>query len=457
MFTIRKIMTLLLVLIVAVIVFPIEAHAAELGIEDGVYHVPVALWHEKNAKLSMGAKGLQDVAEVVVNNGQAEIYLAAQITDTNGISTSLMHFYYQEGGRYLRAESADWQLVLPAMQAGRPSIFIMPLTEKAEFYPVLVDPQVIFMGGTPIPARLKVEWSQLEKAAASELQARANAAPAPNVQGAVWLSVSGLEARIANEHLTQMPDLSAGNVLPDEMNKIKSAAGVSKGNAWKLSLNAPLLEVASGDIYDIEKIRTPLANVPMTVYFPKSANETTASLYAFAADGSKKDYPVVEDGGRWRADGVVSATLLLVEGDGRTAALAKKTTSATSQKPTASAGNTNTATRRAAGANSVTPAARATNAKPSQVTPNVSLNGEPLNSSTITPENSDGEKKESKSAAKKKQLIARENKGVIATVFAIFCALIATGIAIWRKNYPLFSDEMERYRYLQVFERKVLK
>lgn len=451
MCTVRKLMGLFLLLFVVVGCLPVMAQAAALGMEDGCYRVPVTLWHEKNARLSMGAKGLAEQAELVVENGQGRLYLEACLTDNNGIHTSLMHFYYQEGGQFVRASSADWQLMLPNMQSGRPSIFEMPLNDKTEFYPVLVDPQVIFMGGTPIPARLKVDWEKAETLESSNLQARALAAPSPNLGGPIWLSVSGIEARIPNDALTAVPDLSAGNVLPDEMTKLKAAAGVSQGMAWKVSLNAPLLSIGAADIYDIEKLRTPLPTIPMTVYLPKSANESVASLYVFAPDGSKKEFSLVAEGARWRADGVPSGTFLLAEGKASAAASTQKATPPATQK--ASNRSTPMASK-ATKANTVV--AKKPTTKPATVTPNVLLNGAPLNSDTIDAQE-EGKEEKKPTTTNKKHLAPREHKGVIATVISIFMILIATGIAAWRKNYPIFSEEIARYKYLKGFERTVLK
>ena len=51
----------------------------------------------------------------------------------------------------------------------------------------------------------------------------------------------------------------------------------------------------------------------------------------------------------------------------------------------------------------------------------------------------------------------KEHKGIILTVIAIFIIMITSGFVVWRRQLPNLINEIERYRYLQYFERKVMK
>lgn len=150
--------------------FSIELANANENIENGVYEIPVALWHAYEDKVSMGNKGIEERAVISIADGGALLYLSVLPMTVGDITTSVTHIYHMDVAeqKYLLAEERDFSIRIPGKE-NRPRLFVIPLDGRQEYYDVLIDPKVALMGADPIKARIKVFWNELEELSSDEV------------------------------------------------------------------------------------------------------------------------------------------------------------------------------------------------------------------------------------------------------------------------------------------------
>lgn len=447
---------LCIISLATVIFIAVAASAAERQLQDGHYDINIKLMHAEKDRESMGSKGLSDKAELVVDNGKAFLYMEAVPIKEESLTSSVIDCYLLEGNAYKKLAAGDWSLELPDVKGNRPTIFEVPIDKKVEYLKVLVNPQVIFMGSVPLPARLKIDWNSLKKTNKSTLYERFKNGDKPMMdKHELWMSAAGLSVMPEQNDFENIPELTVTNILPGEVNKMKSEVGADKGQAWEILLTESIDEIPEDKVNHISELRKVLSRTKMTVLLPKSVDGGSAILYVFSADGERSKAELKPEGKFWKAEHVPSGKILLSE-------------AASSERNSSGMGilnDKNAASTEITASEDITETSNAdilsdmpmmsglpdnlTGISENTVSDIVGVNKGRTDLSNNANSNNADEIKRTPSE--------KEHKGIILTVIAIFIIMITSGFAVWRRQLPNLINEIERYRYLQYFERKVMK
>ena len=142
---------------------PASAPSAPLDLEDGLYAVNVALWHETEDKPSMGNGALDPKAELFVKDGKGTLFLGTKTLKVSNIQASLSRVFYETDDGYSAAAALCYDLKPANEPLPRPRIFALPLEEKRAMIRLKVDPKVAPMGDEPLNARLKLDFQSMKK------------------------------------------------------------------------------------------------------------------------------------------------------------------------------------------------------------------------------------------------------------------------------------------------------
>lgn len=162
-----------------------EAHfatpASPMDVEDGLYTLDVALWHETEDKPSMGNGALDPKAELSVKDGKGTLFLGTKTLKVSNIQASLSRVFYETDDGYSAAAALCYDLKPANEPLLRPRIFALPLEDKRAMIRLKVDPKVAPMGDEPLNARLKLDFQSMKKIEADEntLAHRAEVGPKP--------------------------------------------------------------------------------------------------------------------------------------------------------------------------------------------------------------------------------------------------------------------------------------
>lgn len=448
-------------MILSVLFLASGVSAAEQWVPDGTYEVQVKLLHVEKDRPSMGSRGMADTAELVVKNGKGILYITVFPIKEESLETSIINCYLLNGNTYERVARKDWNLELSDVKGKRPSIFEIPVNHKDDKLRVLVDPQVIFMGGVALPARLGIDWDTLKRIDKSKLAERADKGEEPSLSDELWLSASGISAGVASNTVKSIPDFTVGTVLPDEVRKLEAQAGVSGGKAWEISLNEPMLTVSKDKEYDIQSLRKPLNHIKMNLLLPRTEGVTSAKLYVFAFDGTMSSMDLSAESKYWRGEGVPSGKLLLIEGvNGAAGETEIKGSDVKVDNQTSgivmNGSMSDTNLLPALPKSSMPILSGLPKIKKSKSVSALPANGAPAATAATVAEGritADGEGAAAATAFAKE----KERPGIIATVIVIFLGLIAGGVSVCKRQMPMVMNEIWRYKYLKHFERTVLK
>lgn len=127
------------------------------NLSDGIYEVPVWLWHATNNAPSMAADSVNSTARIVVKGGKATMYIYTKQMTMGNITASLQEMKVEgNNGNYTSAkvESKDAN--------GNPTCFSFALPHKNEYIKVKVNPHVAIMGNQDIDARIRVDYTGLK-------------------------------------------------------------------------------------------------------------------------------------------------------------------------------------------------------------------------------------------------------------------------------------------------------
>lgn len=127
------------------------------NLSDGIYEVPVWLWHATNNATSMAADSVNSTARIVVKGGKATMYIYTKQMTMGNITASLQEMKVEgNNGNYTSAkvESKDAN--------GNPTCFSFALPHKNEYIKVKVNPHVAIMGNQDIDARIRVDYTGLK-------------------------------------------------------------------------------------------------------------------------------------------------------------------------------------------------------------------------------------------------------------------------------------------------------
>lgn len=135
---------------------------------DGVYELPVALWHAAQDKASMAAASFHNTARVVVKGGAMTVYVYTQPLSFGNLTASLQEMKVQQAsGAWVTAQVAS------RSDDGAPTSFSFPLDALRPFLSVKVNPKVDLMGHQDLDARLKFDLSALHAVSQDASQAPA--------------------------------------------------------------------------------------------------------------------------------------------------------------------------------------------------------------------------------------------------------------------------------------------
>lgn len=127
------------------------------NLKDGVYELPVALWHATQDKASMAAASFIGTARIVVKNGEMTVYVYTKPMTFGAITASLQE---------MKAEQSDGTWVTAAVETqssdGNPTCFSFVLDKLSQYVNAKVNPHVEMMGNQDLDARLKFDLASIK-------------------------------------------------------------------------------------------------------------------------------------------------------------------------------------------------------------------------------------------------------------------------------------------------------
>lgn len=127
------------------------------NLKDGIYEVPVWLWHATKDQASMAAQSLNSTARIVVKNGVKTMYIYTKSMTYGNIEASLQELKVADAnGNYTNATVEERNA------SGNPTCFSFVLPHTQEYLNVKVNPHVAIMGHQDIEARLRIDYSALK-------------------------------------------------------------------------------------------------------------------------------------------------------------------------------------------------------------------------------------------------------------------------------------------------------
>ena len=126
-------------------------------LKDGIYEVPVWLWHATKDQASMAAQSLNSTARIVVKNGVKTMYIYTKSMTYGSIEASLQELKVADAnGNYTNATVEEKNA------SGNTTCFSFVLPHTQEYLNVKVNPHVAIMGHQDIEARLRIDYSALK-------------------------------------------------------------------------------------------------------------------------------------------------------------------------------------------------------------------------------------------------------------------------------------------------------
>lgn len=127
------------------------------NLKDGVYEIPVALWHASQDKASMAAESFNGTARIVVKDGNMTVYVYTKPMTFGSITASLQEMKIQQAnGSWVNA------VVQQKSSDGNPVCFSFPLDKLSEYVSAKVNPHVEMMGNQDLDARLKFNLAEIK-------------------------------------------------------------------------------------------------------------------------------------------------------------------------------------------------------------------------------------------------------------------------------------------------------
>lgn len=129
------------------------------------YKIPVSLWHFKEDKMSMGNAALSQEAEIHKTKEGTYLYINSKKMEFSNIISTLINIYYLDENSkiYKKSKGYDYSISIPDTNEKFPSVFEIPIDNEKEYIDVMVDPKVEVMGDQPILARIKLDYSNMQK------------------------------------------------------------------------------------------------------------------------------------------------------------------------------------------------------------------------------------------------------------------------------------------------------
>ncbi len=135
-----------------------EGSVSDLS-KDGTYYVNVDLYNASANRPSMASPSIIKRAKIVVEDGNAVMYLGTSSMTVGNIVASLQELYI---GSINGGYKSNPALVVQTDGNGNPTLWKFSIPKNVTFVDVVVNPHVDAMGNTDIPARLMIDYSTLE-------------------------------------------------------------------------------------------------------------------------------------------------------------------------------------------------------------------------------------------------------------------------------------------------------
>ena len=271
------------------------ATSSPLDVEDGLYSLDVALWHETEDKPSMGNGALDHKAELFVKDGKATLFLGTKALSVSNIQASLCRVFYETDEGFSAAAPLCYDLKVEGEELPRPRIFALPLKEKTDMMKVKVDPKVAPMGDEPLNARLKLDFKSLKTIHADEttlaLQAKSGA-KRPSFKKAHDYVDKGVVLSVPADGFDEAFEFYAialvGGDLQNQLQKLQLPAGTK---AYRIEVRRPIESIPKDykdSVQRLGKRLEPLKSVTVALPFSGSGeiyNEKGEKLKSKASDG----------------------------------------------------------------------------------------------------------------------------------------------------------------------------
>ena len=254
--------------------------SSPLNLEDGLYSLPVSLWHESEDKPSMGNGALDEKAELLVKDGRATLYLGTKALKVSNIQASLCRVFYETDEGLRAAKPLAYDLKVDGESLPRPSIFALPLEKKADWMKVKVDPKVAPMGDEPLNARLKMDFTKLQKMEMNQsqlLQRGERGGKKPSFKDAHSYVDKGVELIVPADGFGEDFEFYAnalkGNEFQSKLKSLKLPPG-TKG--YRLEARAPIETIPkdfNGKVQSLGKNLAPQKTVRIAFPFKGTSAE----------------------------------------------------------------------------------------------------------------------------------------------------------------------------------------
>lgn len=127
------------------------------NLKDGLYELPVALWHATKDQESMAASSVNETARVLVENGEITVYIYTMPMTFGSITASLQEMKVEQSdGTWVNA------VVETKSSDGNPTCFSFSLDKLQQFINVKVNPHVEMMGNSDLDARIKFDLTSIK-------------------------------------------------------------------------------------------------------------------------------------------------------------------------------------------------------------------------------------------------------------------------------------------------------
>lgn len=277
------------------------AQQTPLKLKDGLYQVPIELYHSVENRDSMGNGALGDTAEILIRGDDRRLFIQSKQMTVMDITASLIHIFYEgSDGRYYPAHGHDYSLNLTGDTFARPTVFSFPLTGQDPFIPVYVDPKVEPMGDDPIKARLKLDYDYIKpidetKSVLYRLTKEGQLETVYASDQAYTLWDKGVELTIPPGSFAEKPYFYANKITGAEQQELQEKQGaLAQIEAYRLETLANWEVLDPANPQDMNHQRRLLTSTkPMTVTMPvKNTSTRDGKLYV---DGQDTTYEVQGD------------------------------------------------------------------------------------------------------------------------------------------------------------------
>lgn len=127
------------------------------NLKDGLYELPVALWHATKDQESMAASSVNKTARILVKDGKITVYIYTMPMTFGSITASLQE---------MKVEQSDGSWVNAVVETkssdGNPTCFSFSLDKLQQYINVKVNPHVEMMGNSDLDARIKFDLTSIK-------------------------------------------------------------------------------------------------------------------------------------------------------------------------------------------------------------------------------------------------------------------------------------------------------